>query len=145
VQRFGAAREAKEFLIGKIVEEARKAGVALSDVERKGLYFSEAAWTLPEISDVDAAFDRDYDGAQYETKIVKLVRQIRARERRDKSRTALCNEAVAKLRDGDHYLLVMIEDAGAVERPHGDRLKLVGSALAICAIALAAVYWLASR
>jgi len=52
-------REAKEFLVSRIVEEARRENVPLSDVERKMLYFSETNWTLPDIASVSAAFDRE--------------------------------------------------------------------------------------
>jgi hypothetical protein len=45
--RFGNAREAKEFLISRIAEQAQRAGEPLSEIERKELYFSESGWTLP--------------------------------------------------------------------------------------------------
>jgi hypothetical protein len=146
VRRFATASDAKEFLIGRIADQAQRSGLALSDVERKMLYFSETESTLPEIGEVNAAFERDYDQTQYEKKIVKLVRQLRARQHRDKTgNDVLWNQAVDKLRDGDHYLMVMIEAAGAVPRPRGDRLKLVASALAISAIVLAVIWFLADR
>jgi hypothetical protein len=50
--RFHSAREAKEFLISRIVEEARRENIPLSEVERKMLYFSETDWTLPDIMQV---------------------------------------------------------------------------------------------
>ena len=39
VPGFHSAREAKEFLISKIVEEAIREGTVLSEIERKMLYF----------------------------------------------------------------------------------------------------------
>ena len=51
--RFASAREAKEFLVAKIAEEAQREGVPLSEVERKMLYFTETAWTLPDIMEVN--------------------------------------------------------------------------------------------
>jgi len=48
--RFTSAREAKEFLVAKIAEEAQREGVPLSEVERKMLCFSETGWTLPDIA-----------------------------------------------------------------------------------------------
>jgi len=38
---FQSAREAKEFLISRIVEEAQRENIVLSESERKMLYFSE--------------------------------------------------------------------------------------------------------
>ena len=49
MKAFHSGREAKEFLISEIVAEARRENVALSDVERKMLYFTESGWTLPDI------------------------------------------------------------------------------------------------
>jgi hypothetical protein len=68
-----SGREAKEFLISKIVEEAQREKVPLSEVGRKMLYFTESGWTLPDILTVFEDFDREYDQAEYERKIAKLV------------------------------------------------------------------------
>jgi len=73
VQTFATARDAKEFLVSRIITEAQREGVPLSETERKMLYFSETAWTLPDIADVSDAFDRDYDQARYEEKIGTLL------------------------------------------------------------------------
>jgi hypothetical protein len=54
--RFGSAREAKEFLVSKIIEQAQREGVPVSEVERKMLYFTETAWTLPDMMEVNDAF-----------------------------------------------------------------------------------------
>ena len=43
------------------------------------LYFTENYWTLPDMMEVNEAFDRDYDTAEYEKKIAQLVRHARAR------------------------------------------------------------------
>lgn len=64
---------AKEFLISRIVEEARSAGIPLSEVERKMLYFSETGWTLPDIMQVNEQFDLSYGMEEYEKKIADLA------------------------------------------------------------------------
>jgi hypothetical protein len=115
MQGFATDREAKEFLIGKIVDQAQRDGVALSDVERKNLYWSETGWTLPDIDEVDVAFERDYSRDQYEKKIVQIIRQLRARERRDRVPDfALFEKAIEKLREGDHYVLGLIDESGVL-------------------------------
>ena len=58
---FATPRDAKEFLVSRIVTEAQREGIALSEIERKMLYFSETASTLPDIADVSDAFDGNYD------------------------------------------------------------------------------------
>jgi hypothetical protein len=70
---FHSGREAKEYLVSKIVEEAQRENVPLSEVERKMLYFTESGWTLPDIMKVSEDFDREYDQVKYEQKIAKLV------------------------------------------------------------------------
>ena len=72
MKAFHTGREAKEFLISKIVEEGQRENVPLSEVERKMLYFTESGWTLPDIMPVNEDFDREYDQDEYEHKIAKL-------------------------------------------------------------------------
>jgi negative regulator of replication initiation len=79
VKEFRTIREAKDFLAQRIACEAQNEGMPLSEVERKMLYFSETDWTLPDMAEVSAAFDRDCDENEYEQKIAGLVRKIEAR------------------------------------------------------------------
>ena len=131
MQNFATSREAKEFLIGRIVAEAQRSHVAMSDVERKMLYFSEAGWTLPDMADVSEAFDRDYDQTEYEKKIATLIRKFCDTARAD-NRDAFdtWNKAVRTLGREDHYLLVMIAAAEGSHR-RGKVLKLLAIALAV--------------
>lgn len=125
---FHSAREAKEFLASRIVEEAERENVALSEVERKMLYFSETDWTLPDMSEISDAFDREYDQDEYEKKISLLIDQAAKRDRKESP--ALYRswwDAIRHLKREDHYILVMISAAGL--RPPGDQLKLFGTAI----------------
>ena len=54
-------REAKEFLIAQIVDEAEREGKSLTDIERRMLYFTETAWMPEDTWQASEAFDRDYD------------------------------------------------------------------------------------
>jgi hypothetical protein len=142
VQTFATARDAKEFLVGRIITEAQREGVPLSEVERKMLYFSETAWTLPDIAEVSATFDREYNQAEYEQKIAKLIRQIRANARTDnREEFDAWTEAIRTLGQEDHYLLVLVAAAGASGRPRGDVLRLWVTALAIVCIILVIAFW----
>ncbi len=123
VKHFKTQRDAKEFLVGEIVREAEREGRPLADLERKMLYFSEGDRPLPDDSyDVAEQFDRTYDRAQYEKKIAKLARAARRQATTDQ---AAWSEAVRRLEEGDHYLLVMVGEAprGAAmtRRDRGDR------------------------
>jgi hypothetical protein len=130
MKTFHSGREAKEFLISRIVSEAQRENVLLSDVERKMLYFTESGWTLPEMDVVSADFDRDYDQNECEQKIARLIRKA-AKHDRKKSREEYDAwwSAIRFLKGGDHYISVMIGIAGL--RPAGDQLRLFGTALAI--------------
>lgn len=143
VQTFSDARDAKEFLVSKLMAEAKREGISLSEVERKMLYFSETAWTLPDIKEISDAFDGDYDMAEYEQKIGMLAHNFCAEARKDNQEELdAWNEAVRTLGKEDHYLLVLIAAGkGASPGSNGDILKGVGIGVVIACIVL----WLVLR
>jgi hypothetical protein len=141
---FTTERDAKEFLVGQIVAEAERDGVPLSEIERKMLYFTEAGWTLPDMLEVNAAFEREYDNDEYEEKIAGLVRSIYARDDRSEQEIEAWNDAEVRLSGEDHFLNLLIDGAqsmrnggassisrwlptmdGRVKRPPGDRMRLI--------------------
>lgn len=117
------------------------------------LYFTESGESLPEMAEVSAAFDRDYDQAEYEAKIARLVRNILSdKSTASEGKLAAWHDSVVRLSDGDHYLSVLVAEAErsnsfislkppTVRLPH-DRLRLFATAAAIvlgvCAIAATA-------
>ncbi len=140
MKAFHSGCEAKEFLIPKIVEEAQRENVLLSEVERKMLYFTESGWTLPDIMQVSKDFDSEYDQDKYEKKIAKLVtkadRHIRTGPREDYAKWWA---AISFLQQEDHYILVMIRLAGL--RPRGDQLRLLATGLGIVAAILVCIFF----
>jgi|HubBroStandDraft_6_1064221.scaffolds.fasta_scaffold696728_2 hypothetical protein len=103
------AQEGKEYLIAQVMEEARQENVELSEVERKMLYFTESAETLPEIFDVNEQFEQEYDDAEYEAKIASLLRNARKRVQKESPDGAQqWRQAERDLRKEDHYLGVMV-------------------------------------
>ena len=73
------------------------------------LYFSETGWTLPDIMEVSAVFERDYDTSEYVHKIEALIRSFRSNVRKNnQDEFEAWKEAVRILRQEDHYLLVLI-------------------------------------
>jgi hypothetical protein len=164
VTQFHSQKQAKEYIVDRIVAEAEREGVPLSEIERKMLYFSETDWAPPGMLDVNAEFERDYDDTAYEQKIAGLVRNLEARATREEQER--WGDALIKLSEGDHYLQVLIdydsilpgsEHPGSsklalwlpatdapMKRPPGDlrRLILVGlgfGALIMIALAIAAM------
>jgi hypothetical protein len=130
MKAFHSGREAKEFLIAQIVEEAQRENIPLSEVERKMLYFTESGWTLPDIMVVSENFDREYDRVEYERKIAKLIAKADRRMRKgsgdDYDRWWA---AIRFLQREDHYISVMIRMAGL--RRRGDQLRLFVTGLGI--------------
>jgi hypothetical protein len=128
--------------VSRIVAEAQRQKVPLSEVERKMLYFSEIAWTLPDIAEVNDAFDSQCDRTNYEQKITNLVRKFCADARADnREEFDVWREAVRTLRREDHYILALIAAAEASTRPRGDLVKLLAIALAIVGLFLAVILW----
>src|SRR5580693_7361790 len=133
MHRFSNAREAKEFLISRIVAEAQRENVTLSEIERKMLYFSETAWTLPDIMEVNDEFDREYDQTKYENKIARLIRNETKRLRKENPEDfASWTSAARKMKKEDHYISVMIDDAGVPTGLASDNWK--GTALVVIAV-----------
>jgi hypothetical protein len=137
MDRFSGDREALDFVVSRIADEAQRDGAPLSEIERKMLYFSETAWTLPDIMDVSDEFDKKYNQDDYEKKISLLIRKAvkRAREQQPEEFQAWI-QAVRRLRKDDRYLLVMVDQAKVgsmfhTSRPPGDLLKLWGTGIAI--------------
>jgi hypothetical protein len=137
MSKFPSAREAKELLVSRIVEEADREGTSLSELERKMLYFSETGWTLPDIDKVSEAFDNTYDQGDYEKKIARLLRHAAKRARKN-SEYDTWWKAIRRLQGEDHYLLVMIRQAGL--RPPGDLLKLWATALVLVILIVLAIF-----
>ena len=147
MQTFANARDAKEFLITKIVGEAQREGIPLSDVERKMLYFSETDWTLPDMAETNDAFEQDYDQSRYEQKIGELARNFCA-EAHKTNRDDLDSwkEAVRTLSSEDHYILALMRgEKASTDSRLVDRLKLIALALLITLLLMAGIYLFANR
>ncbi|HET6200190.1 MAG TPA: hypothetical protein VFD93_07630 [Candidatus Acidoferrales bacterium] len=107
-----AARQAKEFLISKIVQEAAIEGVALSEIEKKMLYFSEQQQEPDDLFEVNDKFDEEYDAQEYEAKIAGLIKQAYQRDRESSDQIAQqWADEIHALEKEDHYILVMVSQA----------------------------------
>jgi hypothetical protein len=107
---FSSQSQAKTFFVDKIVGQARAEMHPLSDNERWMLRFSESD---PEFT-VDVArvhqFETEIADSDYEHKIAGLLRRAYQQDvSSDRGTEALYREASLTLHQGDHYLLVMID------------------------------------
>jgi hypothetical protein len=104
------ATKAKEFLIGRIMNEAAKADMPLTDVELSMLSFSEAS-AGPDELQAAAKFEREYDEEQYETKVAILVQSAFQRDKKA-GKGPLWDHLVDALAEEDMYLSVILDKAG---------------------------------
>jgi hypothetical protein len=116
---------AKEFLIARVVQEAEFEKASLSEVERKMLYFTEVHPSLPDVYEVNAEFERNYDADDYESKIASLLRNARNRDRNESAaKEQEWEDALDALKKEDHYLLVMVHQAfSGASATAGNRLR----------------------
>ncbi len=102
--------EARRFFIDKVVSEAGRSGLALSANERKMLDWSEVEPGCVADPKVAEALADEISDAAYESKVSRLLQAAYERElAADRSTKAAYRAAYAVLKQGDYYLLVMIE------------------------------------
>ena len=134
-------REAKDFLVAQIAEQAALQGVPLSDLEKWMLYFSESGYVPEDPIRLNDEFEAECHTAEYEAKISRLLHHAydRLRKENDAARKNW-DLAIRCLRRGDHYLLVMWDLTTPRERPPGDSLKLFGTSFGVAALLILGVF-----
>ena len=101
-------REAKDFLVQQVTEQASLEGIPLSDLEKRMMYFTEGKDAVEDPATLNDEFEAQYDSLKYEKKISRLMRQAYKRLKKEKPESALMwDKAIRTLRQGDHYMLVM--------------------------------------
>jgi hypothetical protein len=112
-----AVVKAKRFLVNRIVDQAKREDVPLTEVEIAMLGFAEASASQREL-EARAVFKRDYDDEEYEAKITKLLRAVYELDKKvgrdeiwDQSLNAVADD------DQDVYLAVILKKAGLREPP----------------------------
>ncbi len=110
-----AVVKAKRFLINRIVDQAKRENVALTEIESRMLGFSSASANPAEL-DAAAVFDRDYNKEEYEAKISRLFQEV---YEMDKSleRVEIWEQSLDALVDEDMYLAVIIRKTGLRQPP----------------------------
>jgi ribosomal protein L11 methylase PrmA len=139
---------AKQFLVSRVIEEAGIEQISLSEVEKKMLHFTEVHPSLPDIYEVNAEFERDYDSSEYEAKIAALLKNARERDRQSSpSREQDWKGALEALKKEDHYILVMVAQAfgaGSVSADgHRTRDVLIylGVGIGIVLLLVLKIFW----
>ena len=117
---------AKQFLFGKLLEQAGADGVALSDVERRMFLFSETSGETD--WDANQRFDAEYSDAEYESKVAKLLHRSYMHDKGSSEKVAEWRAALETLRDVDFYGLVMVDQA-KIPRPK-PHISVIGKEIA---------------
>ena len=120
---FPSAMDAKTFIAERIVAQAEREGVALDELERKNLYFSEQFDAPPDAFDVAQEFEEKHDTAEYEAKIAGLAKRAYRADGDDTQMHQRWLDAIARIADEDHYILVMLAQAGVLG-PVSQRINL---------------------
>jgi hypothetical protein len=107
------ACEAKDFLVLQTSEQASLEGLPLSDPEKRMMYFTERRGALEDPVALHDEFEAQYDTAEFEKKISRLMRLAYKRlKKKDPKQALQWTTAIRTLRKGDHYILVLAGDAG---------------------------------
>lgn len=102
-------KEAKDFLVQQVAEQAALERAPFSDLERRMLYFVENDPTsCGNPLELNAEFESKYDTSEYEDKMARLLTNAYKRiKANDHQKVAMWASAMQILSHGDHYLPVM--------------------------------------
>ena len=104
------SRQAKDFIVQQAGEQAASEGLALSDIEKRMMYFTESDPSSCENPlELSDDFEAQHDTAEYEAKVSELLQRAYGRLQNPKE-IDLWDKAVSELRKGDHYLLVLLNE-----------------------------------
>jgi hypothetical protein len=110
-----AVVKAKRFVINRIIDQAKRDNVPLTEVEISMLGFAKAS-ASPREMEAAETFEREYDDAKYEAKIAKLVSDVREQDKK-LGREAIWEQSLDTLADDDIYLAEILRKTGIREAP----------------------------
>lgn len=111
------------------------------------MYITESGEMREDLLELNAAFEAEYDSAEYESKVSKLMRRAYTRLRKgDPPAARTWDESIHELSKGDHYLLVLFGNARTNLAPSQKLFgwsfwKLLGIGILILVIGM--VVWVA--
>ena len=110
-----AVVKAKRFLVNRIVDQAKRENMALSEIETLMLGYSPAT-PSPAEREAATVFERGFDKTRYEVKISRLFRDV---YELDKSlgRAEIWEQSLDALAQEDMYLAAIIRTTGLRQQP----------------------------
>ena len=142
------ATEAKEFVISRIIAEARSQAVPLSETERQMLYWSEAypPANVPDLKKLAEHFDAECESDQYEAKIRALADAAWKRDSTNPTEAQRWKGAISALSQEDHYISVMLPGFGSrgviTGQQHRTRDVILYLAIAMAIVVAVTIYTL---
>jgi hypothetical protein len=135
-------REAKDFLVEQTTQQAQIEGVSLSDLEKRMMYYAEGKDATCEDRKLNDEFDRQYNTAEYETKIRHLLHDVYVRvKENDPEKARRWEDAISFLENGEHYVSVLWGFESPRERPPYDCVKLFVSAIIVCCLMMVIAFY----
>jgi hypothetical protein len=129
--------EAKDFLVQQTTEQAQREGVPLSDLEKRMMYFTEGPDASVDSATLNEEFEAQYDTAEYETKIARLMAHACRRLKKESPDAARTwDAAIRELRKGDHYILVMCSRLSSATAAQWGFWKTMGTSLILVVLLL---------
>lgn len=129
-------KQAKDFLVEQTTQQAALENIPLSGLEKRMMYFTESDDSCDDVNGLVAEFEAQYDTAEYEAKIARLLRNAHRRIKKENAETAnVWKESFRKLREGDHYLLVLWNAEPLSDHPTRDFFMPVGIGVLIAVLA----------
>ena len=120
--------EAKDFLVQRTAEQARREELSLSDLEKRMMYFTESKDAVEDPIALNNEFEAEYDTAEYEGKIAGLLGRAYNRLKDEGSEEVQTwDEAIRELKKGDHYILVMWAERRVAAKPWGFWKRIAAS------------------
>lgn len=104
--------QAKKFFVDRVISQATSEGLRLSEAEKRMLSWSESDPFYEPDPQVVEKLESEMSDEEYEAKISGLIKRaydadiVAIPSSRDRYK-----EAYRQLKEGDHYILIMIEDA----------------------------------
>ncbi|HUJ19314.1 MAG TPA: hypothetical protein VL197_15120 [Nitrospirota bacterium] len=103
---------AKAFFVNKIIEQAEREGIPLSKAQRYTLAWSETDPSFVVDMELSKQCEAEIPQPEYEKKIKGLIERMFKRDiETNKSLKETYKEAYKTLKQGDHFILIMIGDA----------------------------------
>lgn len=102
-------KQAKDFFVQQVAEQATLEQIPLSDIEKRMMYFTESdPSSCSDPIGLNDEFESEHETSQYEAKMSRLLHHAYKRLKAENSEGRhYWDEAISTLEKGDHYLLVL--------------------------------------